>query len=253
LKQGIRNLGFKETYAGTPERKMIDNLANAAKDTIPNAGYRETMDAYGRATQNLNDLNRALVSGKSTGAQIRKLLKDQDAAHKSNLLDQIFAKNDKIPAMLAGQEVATTKPGSLAGQLGQTLGAYGTYAYGSPIPLAAAMASSPKMAANIGYGAGRVGGYPAYLYKNYPLTAKSIYQAGHAQDVQEANPKPQGQASGGRIRRATGGRAGGVTTADMLIAAAERAKKNDGKVTESLLAQPDEAITRALAIANKHI
>jgi hypothetical protein len=38
----------------------------------------------------------------------------------------------------------------------------------------------------------------------------------------------------------------------MLVAAAERAKKGHGKVTEPLLNQPDEAITRALAIANQH-
>jgi hypothetical protein len=37
----------------------------------------------------------------------------------------------------------------------------------------------------------------------------------------------------------------------MLIAAAERAKKNNGKATEALLHQPDEVITHALAIANK--
>jgi hypothetical protein len=39
----------------------------------------------------------------------------------------------------------------------------------------------------------------------------------------------------------------------MLIAAADRAKKGHGNATESLLEQPDEAITRALAIANKNI
>ena len=251
LKQGVRQLGFNETYAGTPERAMIDNLANAAKNTIPDAGYRETMDAYGKATQNLNDLNRDLVAGKSTGAQIRKLLKDQDAAHKSNLLEQIFAKNEQIPFMLAGQEVATTKPGSLAGQLASSLGAYGAYAYGSPIPLAVAAASSPKIVARLGYGAGRVGGLPAYLYENYPKTAKSIYQAGHAEDVLNANPQATQRQFGGRTSRATGGRTNGVTTADMLIAAAERAKKNNGKATEALLHQPDEVITHALAIANK--
>ena len=57
--------------------------------------------------------------------------------------------------------------------------------------------------------------------------------------------------SGGRVGRATGGRLGGFTTAAMLVAAAERAKKNNGKTTEALLNQPDEAITRALAIANR--
>jgi len=55
-----------------------------------------------------------------------------------------------------------------------------------------------------------------------------------------------------RRGRASGGRLTGVTTASMLVAAAERAKKGHGKATEPLLNQPDEAITRALAIANQH-
>jgi len=61
-----------------------------------------------------------------------------------------------------------------------------------------------------------------------------------------------GQANGGRINRASGGRLTGIITAPMLVAAAERAKKGHGKATEPLLNQPDEAITRALAIANQH-
>jgi hypothetical protein len=68
----------------------------------------------------------------------------------------------------------------------------------------------------------------------------------------EAGRNQNQQAHGGRIHRASGGRLTGVTTAAMLMAAAERAKKGHGKATEPLLNQSDEAITRALAIANQH-
>jgi len=68
----------------------------------------------------------------------------------------------------------------------------------------------------------------------------------------EAGRDQTQRAAGGRIHRASGGRAIGVLTGDMLVAAAERAKKGHGKATEPLLNQPDEAITRALAIANQH-
>jgi hypothetical protein len=68
----------------------------------------------------------------------------------------------------------------------------------------------------------------------------------------EAGRDQNQQAHGGRIHRASGGRLTGITTAAMLMAAAERAKKGHGKATEPLLNQPDEAITRALAIANQH-
>jgi len=67
-----------------------------------------------------------------------------------------------------------------------------------------------------------------------------------------ASPQENTQAHGGRIHRASGGRLTGIITAPMLVAAAERAKKGHGKATEPLLNQPDEAITRALAIANQH-
>ena len=39
--------------------------------------------------------------------------------------------------------------------------------------------------------------------------------------------------------------------ADALIRAAEKAKKGHNTTTEPLLEQPDEAITKALAIADK--
>ena len=62
-------------------------------------------------------------------------------------------------------------------------------------------------------------------------------------------------ASGGRIQRASGGRAGmnHFTRAAMLIRAAERAKNQHGDNTESLLNQPDESIAKALKVANSAI
>jgi len=63
------------------------------------------------------------------------------------------------------------------------------------------------------------------------------------------------QSRGGRIQRASGGRAGmnHVTRAAMLIRAAERAKNQHGDNTESLLNQPDESIAKALKVANSAI
>ena len=55
-----------------------------------------------------------------------------------------------------------------------------------------------------------------------------------------------------RPERAFGGRAGGMT-ADMLIAAAERAKKAIGKDTEALLSTPDASVAKALAVANQKL
>jgi hypothetical protein len=56
-----------------------------------------------------------------------------------------------------------------------------------------------------------------------------------------------------RTQRASGGRISPDSKADALVRAAETAKKDINKGTESLLDQPDETITRALAVAKKHI
>lgn len=84
------------------------------------------------------------------------------------------------------------------------------------------------------------------------LEKTSMVLARSGAGVEAGRGQPQPQARGGRARRASGGRLTGITTAAMLMAAAESAKKGHGKATEPLLNQPDEAITRALAIANQH-
>tara|TARA_R110000868_G_scaffold153445_1_gene378844 strand:- start:43 stop:2352 length:2310 start_codon:yes stop_codon:yes gene_type:complete len=64
----------------------------------------------------------------------------------------------------------------------------------------------------------------------------------------------QAAAAGGRIGRASGGRA--VNHADMaekLVRQAERVKKVQGEGTEALLDHQDDAIVSALEIANRHI
>ncbi len=56
-----------------------------------------------------------------------------------------------------------------------------------------------------------------------------------------------------RSGRATGGRINRGMTAQMLIAAVERAKAEGQKTTESILEQPDEHVVRALKVANENI
>ena len=84
------------------------------------------------------------------------------------------------------------------------------------------------------------------------LEKTSMVLARSGAGVEAGRGQSQPQARGGRAHRASGGRLTGITTASMLMAAAESAKKGHGKATEPLLNQPDEAITRALAIANQH-
>ena len=89
----------------------------------------------------------------------------------------------------------------------------------------------------------------SFLQKLYTSMARNA-PAVAAQTNQAASPQ---QANGGRIARRAGGRVGSEGKADALIRAAEMAKKNINKTTEPLLDQPDETITRALAVAKTHI
>lgn len=61
------------------------------------------------------------------------------------------------------------------------------------------------------------------------------------------------QATGGRVGRAFGGRAGRPLTAEMLLLAAHRAKKKINKTTEKILEAPDETVVKALSIAQREI
>lgn len=95
------------------------------------------------------------------------------------------------------------------------------------------------------------------LMQNYPevypklLMPLIAIEELEAKGQQAQQPKPQ--ASGGRIERKSGGRVGHHYHAARLVKAAELAKKNHGKTTETILNAPDEHVVKALAVANKHI
>jgi hypothetical protein len=253
LKRELREYGYNNTLPGTPERKMLDGLAEAAKATIPDEKYVNIMEQYQTATKELNDLNKDLMNRRgSTTSQISKILKNQDKQSKGALIKRLEEIDPDLPAAIAGVELNPLMPSGLRGQLagmlssGSFLGLAGMA--GHPGPLAGIALSSPRVGGLLNYGVGRATGLPSRVYQANRPIVEGIRQAGRAEEVLE----PPQQASGGRIQRASGGRTNGVLTGDMLVAAAERAKKGHGKVTEPLLNQPDEAITRALAIANQH-
>ena len=81
------------------------------------------------------------------------------------------------------------------------------------------------------------------IRKGFPMAAA-------ANVSQNAQP----HANGGRIGRKEGGKVGfdHVAKAASLVRAAAIARGKHNKTTEPLLDQPDEAITKALAIANQH-
>lgn len=63
------------------------------------------------------------------------------------------------------------------------------------------------------------------------------------------------RASGGRLARASGGRMGRghPLTVNQIISGIERARRSEQQRTESILRKPDEAVVRALSIANQNL
>jgi len=269
LKKMLRSYGFDAAGYDPQSRKLATMVADAAKKTIisdemlpgtkiPKYGaqpeYAKIMEGYGNALDDLGEMKYAFTNAKTTDKKLSNIVKGQAGGKKGELLERLAKINPDIPAMIAGQELSPWFPGGLRGMItsGTLYGASG--ALGGlaglvhPGHIAHVALGSPRIAGGLQYGVGRVGSLPERTYRATSPAVEAARQAGRAEDVLG----PQPQARGGRAHRASGGRLTGVTTAPMLVAAAERAKKGHGKATEPLLNQSDEAITRALAIANQH-
>ena len=79
-----------------------------------------------------------------------------------------------------------------------------------------------------------------------PATARTV---ANMNAIVQGSQQPR--ATGGRIYRASGGRAS--ITVDSLMRAVEDAKKHNQNQTKVILAEPDEHVVHALKIANDHI
>ena len=127
------------------------------------------------------------------------------------------------------------------------------YSLGNIHPLLAALVSVPVGIATR-LSALRSGEYAAQRAAN--LAPETVSRPYDLPAVRRAFPlmyegAKQGQAHGGRIYRASGGRAS--ITVDSLMRAVEDAKKHNQNQTKVILAEPDEHVVHALKIANDHI
>ena len=251
LKQALRSYGYSSTYKGTPARKIVDDISNAAKNTIPDKRYAQIMENYQSATQELTDLTKELTArGGSSIAQIRKILRSQDTKAKGDLIKRLEEIDPNLPYAIAGVELNPLLPQGIRGQIAGvlasgSLGGLSALAM-HPAPLAGLAFSSPKVSGLTAYGLGRVGGISENVRKAYPSLAPAVFQSGRADQVLE-------QASGGRVGRASGGRLNGASRADMIIAQVDKARKELQRETGSLLNHDDSTIVKALKVANERI
>lgn len=254
LKKLIRNVGYEKTSPGSPARKVVDTLADSVSQTIKDfdPGYADVMKRYEAATKQLNDFRKGLT-GSDTASSFRKLMSAQKGHGKENILEEISKINPEIPFMIAGQELRPWLAQGLRGLItsGSALGT-GLF-MGVPHAAAHLYGQSPKAVGATFYGAGRIGGAPDRLYKALPPGSfPAAQQIGRAENLvgEEEEDQP---AQVVRQARASGGRAMGIMTAERLMRAAHAAKLKINKSTEQILDEPDEAVVKALDIANRHI
>lgn len=171
-----------------------------------------------------------------------------------------------------GRGVANIMPLGISGGLGfWTLGPVGAALFaGADATLMRARSSGLEKTADLMREALLNPSLAASLTKNIPLpgTAEErsfsqnlIRQFGRTgaaiplEEVRREERQPQ-RFAGGRVGRASGGRLvrnDHSARAATLIRAAEAAKKAHNATTEGILEQPDEAVAKALSIANKAI
>lgn len=251
LKQALRSAGYADTFKNSPARKIVDDIANAAKDTIPDKRYVQIMENYQAATRELNDLTKELtVRGGSSLSQIRKILKSQDTKAKGDLIKRLEQIDPQLPYAIAGVELNPLIPQGLRGQIAGMLSGGAFTGAGmltqSFAPLAGLALTFPRVAGTTAYGIGRVGGLPENIRAAAPLAGPALFQAGRAEEV-------AGQAAGGRIQRASGGRISPEAMADRIMGQIDRARKELQAETGNLLNHDDETIVRALKVANERI
>jgi hypothetical protein len=112
------------------------------------------------------------------------------------------------------------------------------------------LASDPNESARLGKLIAENADARSFLAKLYDALGRNAPPV----TAQTAAPmRQEEQNQGGRVERASGGRIAHESMADSLVRAAEVAKNNIGKQTETILNKPDETVVRALKIANENL
>jgi hypothetical protein len=278
LKVSIRNVFNKSGVFNSPKSGLLNEVLNSIKRTIDNVDpkYQKMMDFWADHMDEINNITDTVgkMGRKGSVYHLAKLLKDLRGGKNKSIIDDLskMPSGKNLKAMLAGASMRELFPNWLqqANPLLQTLGGVGVgtgAAFGMIPHIAGTIAaSSPRLVGSAMYGAGlaqRAGKAATDALRVPGLAAATLGDI--AQEQPEENPiikteptpvqSVQGSMfAGGRIGRQSGGRVGNPgSAAEKLIRAAEQAKNRHSDGTSPLLDVPDEAITKALAIANEKI
>jgi hypothetical protein len=258
LKQSISDIAGG--LSGAPQGK-VSEIAKSIRDTIadPKLGgdpvYAQMMDGWSNWRRELQDYQKSLGLGNKTAQtiQIGRMLKAAQGGPKGSLLDSLAQTQagQNLPYMLAGAATNPWLAQGIKGQFEYPLGVLAAMTHPELWPhlAGAAVASSPRISGASQYAVGKVGTTLQPVVNAAGVATSQPVTMG----LTKAGQIEQGQAHGGRIERASGGKVDPSSRAESLVRQAETAKKQISKGTESLLNVPDNTITKALAIANEEI
>lgn len=266
MKVGYSDLmdGLMHSRAKGAMGKVPESVRKTIADAEPE--YAKMMDMWQQYRKDAKDLAAEFGSSRSsTAAKMSKLVRSIQKDKNQHLFGLLrnTPSGKYLPEIIAGATVREVLPDwankiqnlALSGIAGTSLG------FGVPHAALALAGTSPKVAGHLtyGYGLARRAGDVAGGALAPPVT-NILSQVGNEENPiikTEATPVQSVQGSmfaGGRIGRRIGGRVGNPgSAADKMIRAAEQAKNRHSDGTSPLLDVPDEAITKALAIANEKI
>lgn len=262
-------VGYSDLMDGLMHSRVkgaMGKVPEAVRKTIADAEpeYAKMMDMWQQYRKDAKDLAAEFGSSRSsTAAKMSKLVRSIQKDKNQHLFGLLrnTPSGKYLPEIIAGATVREVLPDwankiqnlALSGIAGTSLG------FGVPHAALALAGTSPKVVGHLayGYGLGRRAGDVAGAALAPPVT-NILSQIGDEEGdptiKTEPTPVQGSMFAGGRIGRQSGGRVGNPgSAAEKLIRAAEQAKNRHSDGTSPLLDVPDEAITKALAIANEKI
>jgi hypothetical protein len=281
---GARNAieaGYK--YFGDVNAKNMNNIHKLVNDKLSPAQKQDFAYGYAAAYKDALEKNptRALnvYGGKTGDYNINKMRFALGDANADKLLGSVNAEylNSTIKALAgggggSGVTLAAGKGalGAIAGELALTgenilqamsfsmapTAIAGAIVAGTGRALYTArekkiaeqvlrLASDPSQSERLGKLIAENADARSFLAKLYDSAKKVPPVAATTQENMPNASERQGRKAGGRVSH--------ETIADGLVRAAEVAKKNIGKQTETILNKPDETVVRALKIANQNL
>jgi len=244
LKQSLNDLyASSEARAGSAAN-YIPPIARAIKETIEaqDGTYAKMMEEWQEWRKQLLDYQKTLGANDKTAqsAQLAKIVKAAQGGRGESLMAKLAATQagQALPYMIAGHVANPVIPEGLRRMLEfPTMLASAAMHWSAP--LGVALTASPRVAGMGQYYAGRASG------ALNPVTKQPITYA--ASRLGEADAERPQRARGGRLTLDH------AAHARRLIDLVSKTRDMQSSATKPLLTLPDDAIAKALAVANRSI